>query len=143
MSSNVWVDLAIPNSPANAVPYIDPVDLTPTVDVLNFYYNETYKFMYLAGGLKPDATIAGASGAIAINKPAGVVQFAAAAQSLVLTNSMVKDASSIILCQVLTDDVTAKSAIAVPAAGSATIKLNAAATGVVKVAFFVLRNSEA
>jgi hypothetical protein len=89
------------------------------------------------GAFYLDYTHAGAAGNIAINKPAGSVLIAAAQQSIVLTNNLIT-ANSIVICTVATDDVTAKSAIAVPAAGSATIKLNAAATAQTKVFFQVI-----
>lgn len=141
-NSSVWVALASPNAPDGGIPYIDPSEDTPTIDVVNFKWDSTLKYLYAAGGIKTDYSIAGASGAITIDKAAGVVQFAAAAQSLVLTNSKIKDASTIIIAQILTDDATAKSVAITAAAGSATFKLNANTTGIVKVAFLVLRNSE-
>lgn len=142
MTANVWVSLAAPSSPAGAVPYIDPTDLTPNVDVTNFKWDATLKYLYAAGGLKTDYTIAGAAGAVQINKASGVAKIAAAGQSVVVTNSLVKDVNTMILPFLLTDDATAKSVIAIAAAGQVTLKLNAAATGQVSVGFLVLRNSE-
>lgn len=142
-SGNVWVALADPNSPAGGVPYIDPTNLVPAIDVVNLKFDATLKFLYASGGLKTDYTIAGAAGAVVINKAAGVAKIAAAGQSVVVTNSVVKDANSLVIPFLLTDDVTAKSVIAVAAAGSVTLKLNAAATAQVLVGFLVLRNSEA
>lgn len=81
--------------------------------------------------------IAGASGNITQNVPAGRVQFAAAASTLTLTNSFIT-ANSLIICTVGTNDATAFAAAAIPAAGSATIKLNAAATGVTVVNYVVI-----
>lgn len=142
MAANVWVALADPNSPAGSVPYVDPTTLVPAVDVTNFAWKSVLKYLYIAGGFKTDYTIAPAAGAVVINKAAGVGKIAAAAQSIVVTNSVVKDANTLVIPFLLTDDATAKSVIAVPAAGSVTLKLNAAATAQVSVGFIVLRNSE-
>lgn len=123
---------------AGAIPYIDPTTLQPDVDDAGMHYDLTNQ----EAGFKKIATemsVAGASGNIALNTAAGQVQFAAAAQSLVLTNDRI-EADSIIFCTIATDDATAFAAKAIIAvAGAATIKLNAAATGVTKVNFWVLR----
>ena len=81
-------------------------------------------------------TAAGTTGAQTINKTTGRVNFAAAAASLVVTNSLVT-ANSIVHCTVATNDTTMKSAACVPAAGSFTIYSNAAATAETAVAFTV------
>lgn len=145
--TTVWGSLAVSNPVGGGIPFIDPSTFQPSLDylggALNFKYDPDYQFIYVKNGFKSDYTIAPASGDVVINKAMGVVQFAAAAQTLTLTNSMIKNANSIMFLQVLTDDATAKSVVATPAAGSAIIKLNAAATGIVKVAFEVKRNSEA
>lgn len=88
--------------------------------------------------LKLDRTITagGTTGAQVINKIGGTVNFAAAAVTLVVTNSLV-DASSIIFCTVRTNDATAIIKNVVPAAGSFTITLNAAATAETSVGFLV------
>lgn len=82
-------------------------------------------------------TAGGTTGAQTINKAAGSVNFAAAATSLVVTNSLVTT-SSIVIATVLTNDGTLKSVQCVPAAGSFTIHANAAATAETKVAFIVV-----
>lgn len=82
-------------------------------------------------------TAAGTTGAQTINKPAGTVNFAAAESSLVVTNSLV-NASSIIWCVIRTNDGTALLKNVVPAAGSFTINLNAAATAETSVGFWVV-----
>lgn len=82
-------------------------------------------------------TAGGVTGNQTINKPCGTVNFAAAATSLVVTNSLVT-ASSIVLATVLTNDGTLKSVAAVPAAGSFTLHANAAATAETKVGFVVI-----
>lgn len=86
-----------------------------------------------------DATdiTAGTTGAQTINKPCGSVNFAAAASTLVVTNSLATATSHIFLT-VETTDTTAKSATVVRAAGSFTIVLNAAATAETRVAFLVI-----
>lgn len=81
-------------------------------------------------------TAGGTTGAQTINKTAGTVNFAAAATSLVVTNSFV-DANSIIIATVGTDDVTMKSVAVVAAAGSFTLYANAAATAETRVNWFV------
>jgi hypothetical protein len=94
---------------------------------------------YLYGGLNLDKTItaAGTTGAKTINKPIGSVNFAAAATSLVVTNSLVST-SSVILCTVGTNDSTMKDATAVAAAGSFTIRPNVAPTAETRVNFLVI-----
>lgn len=81
-------------------------------------------------------TAAGTTGAQTINITTGRVNFAAAATSLVVTNSLVT-ANSIVHCTVATNDTTMKSAACVPTAGSFTIYGNAAATAETAVAFTV------
>ncbi len=82
-------------------------------------------------------TAGGTTGAQTINKTAGSVNFAAAAASLVVTNSLVTT-SSIILATVGTNDATMRSVQAVAAAGSFTLYANAAATAETRVNFLVL-----
>ena len=82
-------------------------------------------------------TAAGTTGAQTINKNAGTVNFAAAATSLVVTNSLVTT-SSIIICTVGTNDTTMKSVSAVAASGSFTIYANSAATAETRVNFIVI-----
>jgi hypothetical protein len=64
------------------------------------------------------------------------VNFAAAATSLVVTNSFV-DANSVIIATVGTNDVTMTSVQAVAGAGSFTLYANAAATAETRVNWFV------
>jgi hypothetical protein len=89
------------------------------------------------GAFYLDYTDAGATGAIAINKPSGSVLFAAAAQTLVLTNNLIT-ANSRVIATVATDDATAFACKAIPAAGTCTLKLNAAATAQTKVNWVVV-----
>lgn len=82
-------------------------------------------------------TAGGTTGAQTINKAAGTVNFAAAATSLVVTNNLVTT-SSTIFCTIRTNDGTAVIKNVVPAAGSFTITLNAAATAETSVGFLVV-----
>lgn len=93
---------------------------------------------YFAGDLQLGKTVtaAGTTGARTINQTSGTVNFAAAAASLVVTNSLVS-ANSIIMCTVGTNDATMKSVQAVAAAGSFTIYPNAAPTAETRVNFVV------
>ena len=94
---------------------------------------------YFAGDMQFNKTVTatGTDGAQTINKNAGTVNFAAAATSLVVTNSLVTT-SSIIICTVGTNDTTMKSVSAVAASGSFTIYANAAATAETRVNFIVI-----
>ena len=77
------------------------------------------------------------TGAQVINKVSGSVNFAAAATSLVVTNSLVTT-NSIVMCQVSTNDATMKSVQCVIAAGSFTLYPNNPPTAETKVTFFVI-----
>lgn len=91
------------------------------------------------GKISFDSTITagGTTGAQTINKPTGSVNFAAAASSLVVTNSLVT-ANSFIIPIVMTNDTTMKSCQVVPTAGSFTLYPNATPTAETKVAFIVV-----
>lgn len=82
-------------------------------------------------------TAGGTTGAQTINKYAGSVNFAAAAASLVVTNSLVTT-SSIVLATVATNDATLQNVQAVAAAGSFTLFGNAAATAETRVNWTVI-----
>lgn len=84
-----------------------------------------------------DYTVTGTVGAVTMNKPAGRVIVAAAATSIVVTNSLVT-ANSIILVTIAQNDSTAVIKNVVAAAGSFTITLNAAATANTAVNFLVV-----
>lgn len=123
---------------AGAVPFIDPDTLQPTVDDDGLHYDKTNQELSLKK-LATEIEVAGAAGNVVINKSAGQVKIAAAAQSITLTNDKI-EIDSILMCTVATDDATAFAAKGiVTAAGSATIKLNAAATAETRVNFWVLR----
>jgi hypothetical protein len=85
-----------------------------------------------------DATIttAGTTGAQTINKGEGTVNFAAAATSLVVTDSLVTT-SSVIVPVMRTNDSTCRIASVVPASGSFTINMTAACTAETSVGFVV------
>lgn len=97
------------------------------------------KTFYAAADVTADKTITagGTTGAQTINKNAGSVNFAAAATSLVVTNSRVST-SSVIIATVATNDSTMKSVAVVAGSGSFTIYANAAATAETRVNFLVV-----
>jgi len=82
-------------------------------------------------------TAAGTTGAQTIDKTAGTVNFASAATSLVVTNSLVT-ANSIIIATVGTNDTTMKSVQAVAGSGSFTLFPNAAPSAETRVNFIVI-----
>jgi hypothetical protein len=104
----------------------------------NFYANGTAA-NYFAGDMQLDKTVTagGTTGAQTINKNAGTVNFAAAATSLVVTDSRVTT-SSIIICTVGTNDTTLKSVAAVAGTGSFTLHASAAATAETRVNFLII-----
>jgi len=81
-------------------------------------------------------TAAGTTGAQTINTASGSVNLAAAATSLVVTDSLVST-SSVIICTVGSNDTTCKSVQAVAASGSFTIYANAAPTAETRVNFII------
>ena len=82
-------------------------------------------------------TPSGTTGAQTIIRASGTVNFAAGASSLVVTNSLCTT-SSIVFPAVRTNDTTAYIKNVVPAAGSFTINLGAAATAETSVGFFII-----
>ena len=82
-------------------------------------------------------TAGGTTGARTINKMAGSVNFAAAATSLVVTDSKV-DTNSVIIATVATNDSTMKSVAVVAGSGSFTLHANAAATAETRVNFLII-----
>jgi hypothetical protein len=84
-------------------------------------------------------TAAGTTGAQTINKPTGVVNFAAGASTLVVTNSLATT-TSVVMVTVYGTDATATSARVTRASGSFTITLNATATAETAVGFWVINN---
>ncbi len=102
--------------------------------------NDTMRMVLGSAGsitLQATNTAAGTTGAQAISKASGKVNFAAAATSLVVTNTLCTTAS-IVWPTMLTNDTTARNVWAVPAAGSFTIYMDPAPTAEVAVGFLVL-----
>lgn len=84
-------------------------------------------------------TAAATTGNQTINKTSGTVNFAAAATTLTVTNSLVST-SSIVFAVIRTNDATATIKNVVPGSGSFVITLAAAATAETSVGFFVINN---
>jgi hypothetical protein len=89
------------------------------------------KISYLANA------ISGTTGNQTIDTPSGNVNFAAGATALTVTNSLCTT-SSLVFATIRTNDATATIKNVVPAAGSFTINLGAAATAVTSVGFFII-----
>lgn len=89
--------------------------------------------------IRIDKTITpgGTTGAQTIDKNAGSVNFAAAATSVVVTNSLITT-SSVIVATIATNDATMTSVQVVAAAGSFTIYANVAPTAETRVNFLVI-----
>lgn len=85
----------------------------------------------------PTNTASGTTGNQTINKASGTVNIAAAGTTVTVTNSLVT-ASSIVYAVIRTNDATATIKNVVPAAGSFTINLGAAATAETSIGFFVI-----
>lgn len=81
-------------------------------------------------------TPAGVTGARTINKPAGSVNFAPGAVSLVVTNSLVT-ANSIVMTQVMTNDDSMSAVKAISDAGFFTLITGEAPTAETRVSFIV------
>lgn len=94
-------------------------------------------FLSAALQLPATNTTAGTTGNQTINKPSGTVNFATAASSLTVTNSLVT-ANSIVFAVVRTNDAAAVIKNVVPTLGSFTITLNAAAGAETSVGFMVI-----
>jgi hypothetical protein len=137
IEDNTIKTMLSPNNENGATPYILDTNVEHTSGNLvelsndgalkfNVSFNGT---VTITGGLNIPKTITpvATTGAQEINKASGRVNFAAAAQMLVVTDSLCT-INSIILATVATDDTTALSCKAIPGNGSFTLKLNAAAT---------------
>lgn len=90
-------------------------------------------------GFLPDFTNTSTVGAVTINKAAGKCIVALGATSVVVTNSLVTAASQVI-CTVASNDATATLKNVVPAAGSFTVTVTAAATADTNIAFLVMNS---
>lgn len=100
----------------------------------------TDKFTFVDNGdLQVDKTITsgGTTGDRTINKLAGTVNIAASGTTVTVTNSLVTT-SSLIFCEVRTNDTTATIKNVVPGSGSFVINLGAAATAEVSIGFFIV-----
>ena len=95
---------------------------------------DTSQNAIFAGGIKFTKTIAGGTGAQTQNTTTGQVQFAGAATSLVVTNSLCAT-TSIITANLATNDSTAVLGAVVPASGSFTIYMKTAPTGTTNVSW--------
>jgi len=82
-------------------------------------------------------TATGTTGAQTINRPTGTVNFAAGTTSLTVTNNLCQT-TSIVMAVVRTNDATAVVKNVVPASGSFTINLTAAATAETSVGFWII-----
>lgn len=100
-----------------------------TLETINVFSNQ-----YLTD---KTITAGGTTGAQTIDKIAGSVNFAAAATSLVVTNSFVTS-TSVVIATVATNDTTMTSVQAVAGAGTITLYANAAATAETRVNFLVI-----
>lgn len=105
----------------------------------NFAFYANAAKSYFGGDVLFNKTVTagGTTGAQTIDKNAGSVNFAAAATSLVVTNSLVTT-SSVIIATVATNDATMTSVQAVAGSGSFTLYANAAATAETRVNFLVI-----
>lgn len=83
-------------------------------------------------GIRGTDTPIGTTGAQTISRPSGTVNFAAAATSLVVTNTLCTSTTKI-QATIQTADTTMKSVVAVASSGSFTLTANAAATGTTQV----------
>lgn len=101
------------------------------VDPYNSHIQALWRFVF-----DSTVTAGGTTGSQTINKPSGCVNFAAAASTMTVTNSMVT-ANSVITTSVNTNDATMITARALPSAGSFTLTGNVAATAETKVCFVV------
>jgi hypothetical protein len=120
---------------ANRIPYGDGTSAFQSS--ANFTYDGSTFTVKADIVVNKTITASGTTGAQTIDKTSGSVNFAIAATSLVVTNSLVTT-SSVILATVASNDTTMKSVQAVAAAGSFTLYANAAATAETRVNFLVL-----
>lgn len=129
-------------------PTINQTGVTGTPITRGLYINPTltaasdFRAIEIGDGkfvVPTTVTAGGTTGAQTINKISGTVNFAAAATSLVVTNSLVST-TSLILPVVRTNDATCAVKNVVAGAGSFTITMTAACTAETSVGFFVLNS---
>jgi hypothetical protein len=113
------------------------VQQLPSAKGTGFLWGEVVGSVVVEYWDRRTVTAGGTTGAQTINRPYGSVNFAAAATSLVVTNSLVST-SSVIVATVATNDTTMKTVLAVAGSGSFTLHANAAATAETRVNFLVL-----
>lgn len=116
----------------------------PTVTATDNYSTNNHAWLKVAMWRPQspfDLKIAGQTGAKTINFPSGSIRIAAAGSSVVLTDNLITT-NSIVYPVIATHDTTATSCQAVPATGSCTFFLNAAATGEVEIRFLVWNASQ-
>ena len=144
--STVWQQLAVPSSPAYAVPYISSDQITPVIDSVNFSYTDASAT--LVGSLLPgqltltngirvsyiDAT--SSPGNTIINRVAGKIVLPAGQQVITITNSCVF-ANSLVFFQSLSLDNTATRFALTQSSGQFTLTANATATSNVYLLFKV------
>lgn len=150
MASSIWGVLADPLSGVGVIPFVDTDGVTITIDATNFIYMSgtdtrnstgTYKpyQLTIGGGLRvgyQDTTAT--PGAATINKPAGRAKFAAAASSIVITNSYCTSTSMIRATLEASDATASYIKSIVPGTGSFTVTLNAACTAALPFSFDIL-----
>ena len=109
--------------------------LTSLVTGVDWSDQITLATLGLTGQLSLSGTLtaAGVTGNRTINKQSGTVRFAAAATTIVITNSLALAASSRALATVCSNDTTLKSVNAVVTNGFITLNANAAATAETEV----------
>ena len=106
-----------------------PISATDETHLSDLFLRQIY--------LTQTITATGTTGNQTINKAAGTVNIAAAGTAVTVTNSLVS-ANSIVLAVIRTNDSTATIKNVVPAAGSFTINLGAAATAEISIGFVVI-----
>jgi len=123
--------------------WTNATDATRTSDIVFNTVNSaaTQESFRITGNALPvwpaTNTASGTTGAQTINKPSGTINFAAAASSLVVTNSLVTT-NSIVFAVKRTNDATCQIQSVVPASGSFTVSLTAGCAAETSVGFFVI-----
>lgn len=136
--NTTWIAIDRNIADSSPVATITNLHASSTGDILQCINSATTVLtVSVAWKITLDWTLAGSTGNQTIDKPSWSVQFAWAATSLTVTNSLVT-ASSHIFCVVKTDDTTAQIKNVVPTSGSFTINMVAAVTGTTVVAFWVI-----
>lgn len=131
-TNSAYIDAVRSNSPANTATYLSFVVSNGTQNVEALRLTER-------GGLTVQKTITagGTTGNQTIDKPAGRVNFAAAATSLTVTNALVT-ANSVIMVSLATVDATAVLGAVVAGSGSFVINMSTAPTAETAVNFLVI-----